>query len=379
MDMRLDGGVDDSVKTSMRIASQEFRYNPHMLLGGKPSSEASLLMDTLDSSAGVSQAVGPVTPAANVTPTLKRRWQEHDLDLTDAAVQGGDTAGTFQEGLHDVQGDVQGGAVQEGLQDVQGVDQAQSLHEVEQDPQLELQPITLEYFKGNVKNGHVVYMGVKHHVWYYKTLHTTYWLAPGYRTIMLRVNHNNSMNNVKEYMLWYMSQEMRLSMVNPLLTFEGRPVDRNELFEYKSGSMFLLHEQEVPEELRRHKGRLYECLKCGKACNAKKNFEKLCNNNTQHSFLFPDATPGSWGSNLDRRQRTYGCPSELDGVGPTWTGGQQPGPQAVPGSVQAGDQVQALQGLQAVQGLQPVQVGEQAVQGDLQGVAQAVQGVYQAR
>ena len=73
------------------------------------------------------------------------------------------------------------------------------------------------------------------------------------------------------------------------LTFEGRPVDRNELFEYKSGSMFLLHEQEVPEELRKHKGRLYECLKCEKACNAKKNFEKLCNNNTQHSFLFPDA------------------------------------------------------------------------------------------
>ena len=120
-------------------------------------------------------------------------------------------------------------------------------------------------------------------------------------------------------------------------------------------------------------------MKCGKACNAKKNFEKLCNNNTQHSFLFPDATPGSWGSNLDRRQRTYGCPSELDGVGPTWTGGQQRGPQAVPGGVQAGDQVQALQGLQAVQGLQPVQVGEQSVQGDLQGVAQAVQGVYQAR
>ena len=28
-------------------------------------------------------------------------------------------------------------------------------------------------------------------------------------------------------------------------------------------------------------------------------------------------------------KRTYGCPSELDGVGPTWTGGQQGGPQAV--------------------------------------------------
>ena len=123
--------------------------------------------------------------------------------------------------------------------------------------------------------------------------------------------------------------------------------------------MFLLHEQEVPEELRRHKCRLYECLGCGKACNAKKNFEKLCKDNTQHSFLFPDATPISWESNLDRRP--YGCPRELDGVGPTWTGGQQGGPQTVPGDVQAGDQ-----GLQA----------DRAVHGDLQGGAQ---GLDQAR
>ena len=88
--------------------------------------------------------------------------------------------------------------MQEGLQDVQGVDQAQSVPGVEQDPQMELQPITLEYFKGNVKS--VVYMGRKLQEWHYKSLHSGYWLAPGQRTIMLRVNHSNPMNNMKEYM-----------------------------------------------------------------------------------------------------------------------------------------------------------------------------------
>ena len=187
---------------------------------------------------------------------------------------------------------------------------------VEQDPQLESQPIILMYFKGNVKN--VVYMGVQYNEWHFKKLHTTYWLAPGYKTIMLRVNHSNNMANLKIYMVWYMSKEMGLSMGNPLLTFEGRPVDRPELFNYRSGSMFILHDEEVPEAYRNHKGRLYECLVCNKACNAKKNFEKPCKNKTQHKLIFPDATPSSWGCNLDRRQRPYGCPIELDGVGPTW-------------------------------------------------------------
>ena len=67
-------------------------------------------MDTLESSAGVSKTAEP------------------DLDLTAAALQGCDTAGSFQEDLHDVQAqDFQAGALQEGLQDVQGVDQAQSV------------------------------------------------------------------------------------------------------------------------------------------------------------------------------------------------------------------------------------------------------------
>ena len=41
-------------------------------------------MDTLESYAGVSQTAEP------------------DLDLTAAALQGGDTAGLFQEGIHNV-------------------------------------------------------------------------------------------------------------------------------------------------------------------------------------------------------------------------------------------------------------------------------------
>jgi hypothetical protein len=106
-----------------------------------------------------------------------------------------------------------------------------------------------------------------------------------------------------------------LEMVNPILTYKGQMVDPPALLsQYDDKALFLLVDGHVPHQVTDHSGKIWQCLDCGMAVNdkcklaadVKKNKNKCPSKHA--NILFPGVFPTTWGRNLDRHQKVWGCP-----------------------------------------------------------------------
>ena len=160
-----------------------------------------------------------------------------------------------------------------------------------------------------------VYMGTKNKSWVAKDLLNSFWLAPGEnnKTVMIRANSANSFGNILEFMLKF----MRLDFSEPILTLAGEVVSPEDgLSDKEKNCLFLIHDKVVPEQLRKHSGKLWECSVCGKSATKKEHFKdnrapKKCVKGHNHKFLFEEAHNSTWGTTNDRYKFPYGFPEEL--------------------------------------------------------------------
>ena len=68
-----------------------------------------------------------------------------------------------------------------------------------------------------------------------------------------------------------------------------------------------MYDGQVSPGLESHKGKLWECSRCGLAWNNQKAMHKN-KSACKHKLLFSDLQPKSWGHTTDRGQKVTGLP-----------------------------------------------------------------------
>ena len=136
--------------------------------------------------------------------------------------------------------------------------------------------------------------------------------------VMLRSNIECLLEEVCRQVREFMEKKSGITMNLPILTLKGtQELEVDRLSDCKTGDTFLIHDQVVPEDLRDHSSFLWECAECGMCASRLNNVtrNKKCKYKG-HRLLFNNIlTHNSWGGNLDRYLKPYGCPPGHTGTG----------------------------------------------------------------
>ena len=178
----------------------------------------------------------------------------------------------------------------------------------------------VEFHKGNVKD--VIFCGATGCThWPHTDLKTTYWVAPLLgQVVMLRSRADCLVQDAYKHIRAYMVQKSDHIMLEPILTYRGsKEFGKERLSEFQNGDTLLIHDQEVPTNLKKHCGQLWKCSKCVKVATTWSNLSRTkCKpSGKAHKVLFKEILDkvSTWGRNLDQHKLPYGCPLRHTGTG----------------------------------------------------------------
>ena len=152
--------------------------------------------------------------------------------------------------------------------------------------------------------------------WDKSTLKSFFFILPAYeqiKVVTLRADQDCSFEYIFQQVLSFYRREHNLLLSNPILSCEGRPVPLEQFLSSKlEKTVFLIHEGTIPDEVRSHQGKVWQCRSCDGAWTSSWKKSAKC----EHVFwFFPGQLDKSTGHTLDRpnQMKPWGCPTGHNG------------------------------------------------------------------
>jgi hypothetical protein len=163
----------------------------------------------------------------------------------------------------------------------------------------------------------VLFLGNKKTGWNRENLKSYYFIYPGTKCILLRIN-NDSMKTeeIMKYLKNYYNDFLSIEISNGILSHRGQEVNNENIGKFQSSDLFIIHNEEIPENMKYHSGQLWTCMRCKKSNDTSNALKKtMCDkyNEMKHEILYESDINLNWGSTLDKKKRdnTYGYNGKL--------------------------------------------------------------------
>ena len=179
----------------------------------------------------------------------------------------------------------------------------------------EPQPVIVDCVSGNIPG--VIFLGrAGCRNWDKRTLKNYFFILPAYeqkKVVTLRADHDCKIEYIFQQVLTFYRRDYNILFSNPILSCEGMPVSLEQfLFSKLEKTVFLIHEGTIPDELRSHQGKVWQCKSCDGAWTSSWKKSAKCD----HDFwFFPGQLEKSTGHTLDRTNqiKPWGCPTGHNG------------------------------------------------------------------
>lgn len=172
-------------------------------------------------------------------------------------------------------------------------------------------PIRAVVHEGSVKN--IYFLGKKNQTNWDKTkLHNYNFMIHStsqFFTIRASIDYN-----VGLIAQWAVNKWSNLKDSNLRVTFKGRILDHMDTLNmFPDHSLFILIDEAIPDIIKGHKGKVWQCLDCGYACNRKDGLPRNCP--SKHSnILWFETLKANFVRIHDRYTKPYGCPDGHTGA-----------------------------------------------------------------
>ena len=170
-------------------------------------------------------------------------------------------------------------------------------------------PITSEnyvpsFFEGTGKG--IFFVGENgQDIWIKDKVRDFFFLTEASKPIWLRISVNTKLTFIMKFLIKFWSKE-GVSLNTPIVTLNGSeivPTLDVSIMSYLDHSTFIICDQDIPEMVRKHSGKLFHCVVCCGGYRNKKNFDNHCKKGDHRLFL-EDSIPTSWGrTDNDRGDR----------------------------------------------------------------------------
>ena len=129
----------------------------------------------------------------------------------------------------------------------------------------EPQPVIVDCVSGNIPG--VIFLGrAGCRNWDKRTLKNYFFILPAYeqkKVVTLRADHDCKIEYIFQQVLTFYRRDYNILFSNPILSCEGMPVSLEQfLFSKLEKTVFLIHEGTIPDELRSHQGKVWQCKSC---------------------------------------------------------------------------------------------------------------------
>jgi hypothetical protein len=152
--------------------------------------------------------------------------------------------------------------------------------------------------------------------WDKSTLKSYFFILPAYndiKVVTVRAEQDCVFDYIFQQVLSLYRRQHNLLLSNPILSCEGIPVPLEQsLFSKLEKTVFLIHEGTIPDELRSHQGKVWQCKSCDGAWTSSWKKSAKC----EHVFwFFPGQLEKSTGHTADRPNqiKPWGCPTGHNG------------------------------------------------------------------